>query len=62
MAENILLTGPPRVGKTTLIMRVIEKIKNRGIGGFYTEEIREKGVRTGFNEGLREIPHSLEVG
>jgi len=59
MAKNILLTGPPGVGKTTLIMRVIEKIKNREIGGFYTEEIREKGVRTGFkiltldgNEGI----------
>ncbi len=48
MAKNILLTGPPRIGKTTLIMRVIEKIKNREVGGFYTEEIREKGIRKGF--------------
>jgi len=59
MNKNILLTGPPRIGKTTLIMRVIEKIKNREVGGFYTEEIREKGIRKGFkiltldgNEGI----------
>ncbi len=69
MAENILLTGPPGAGKTTLIMRVIEKIKNMGVGGFYTEEIREKGVRTGFkiltldgNEGiLSHVDHDSRV-
>ena len=44
---NILLTGVPGVGKTTLIKKLINSIsfpKN----GFYTEEIREKKQRTGF--------------
>jgi nucleoside-triphosphatase len=46
--KNILLTGPPRVGKTTLIMKALAKLKEKDSGGFYTEEIREKGVRVGF--------------
>jgi len=43
---NILLTGLPGAGKTTIIKRVI----GEGIdaGGFYTEEMREHGRRTGF--------------
>ncbi|MFC1562896.1 NTPase [candidate division KSB1 bacterium] len=44
---NILLTGKPGIGKTTVIKRVIEKYKN-SIGGFFSEEIREKGIRSGF--------------
>ncbi len=48
MDKNILLTGTPRVGKTTLVKRVVEGIRERGAGGFYTEEIRDRGDRTGF--------------
>jgi len=44
---NILLTGKPGVGKTTVIKKIIEKYK-KNISGFYTEEIREKGNRVGF--------------
>ncbi len=47
MKRVFLLTGPPGSGKTTLIMRVIEGVKERA-GGFITREIREKGVRKGF--------------
>ncbi len=47
MGRTILLTGKPRVGKTTVIQRVVEKLPGRG-GGFYTEEIREGGRRRGF--------------
>lgn len=46
MGKNIFLTGQPGVGKTTIIKKWIEKIENAG--GFYTEEIREKGKRKGF--------------
>lgn len=43
-----MLTGRPGVGKTTLIMKVAGGIENRELGGFYTQEIREMGIRTGF--------------
>jgi nucleoside-triphosphatase len=42
--KNILITGRPRVGKTTLIKQCAE-ILGKKAGGFYTEEIRGKGVR-----------------
>jgi nucleoside-triphosphatase len=44
---NILLTGHPGVGKTTIIRKVIQKLKIPA-GGFYTEEIRENDLRMGF--------------
>ncbi len=44
----LLLTGPPGIGKTTAIRRVAEGLAGRKIGGFTTEEIREKGQRVGF--------------
>jgi nucleoside-triphosphatase len=47
MTKNILLTGSPGCGKTTLIKRVIEGLGG-GIGGFCTQEIREGGTRRGF--------------
>ncbi len=45
--KNFLLTGLPGCGKTTLIKELISEI-NIEKKGFYTEEIREKGQRTGF--------------
>jgi nucleoside-triphosphatase len=44
---NYLLTGHPGVGKTTIIKKLIEKLK-LPTGGFYTEEIRENNMRMGF--------------
>jgi nucleoside-triphosphatase len=44
---NFLLTGHPGVGKTTIIKKALEKLKLPA-GGFYTEEIREDGLRKGF--------------
>jgi nucleoside-triphosphatase len=46
--KNILLTGLPGVGKTTLIKRLSNALSELRPIGFYTEEIREKGVRKGF--------------
>ncbi len=46
-SKNIILTGIPRVGKTTIIRKVISGIK-RGCAGFYTEEMREGNLRVGF--------------
>lgn len=38
----------PRIGKTTIIHKIISKI-NKECAGFYTEEIKEKSRRTGFS-------------
>lgn len=46
--KNILLTGLPGIGKTTVIKGVARALKNFHPAGFYTEEIRERGVRKGF--------------
>ncbi|RVW85723.1 Cancer-related nucleoside-triphosphatase-like [Vitis vinifera] len=47
-----LVTGPPGVGKTTLITRVLETLKisnpNLKVQGFYTSEVREASERVGF--------------
>ena len=44
---NVLLTGTPGVGKTTLIRKLVEAL-GRPERGFITEEIREAGRRRGF--------------
>jgi len=45
--KNILICGPPGVGKTTLVKKILESINLRA-GGFYTEEIKENNRRVGF--------------
>jgi nucleoside-triphosphatase len=47
-SKNLLVTGPPRCGKSTLIERLAMQIR-RPLTGFFTREIREKGVRAGFS-------------
>lgn len=47
-AKNILLTGPPRCGKSTVIEKLVKQI-HRPVVGFFTREIREKGRRDGFS-------------
>jgi nucleoside-triphosphatase len=47
MKQVYLLTGRPGTGKTSLIKQVIAQMKGQA-GGFYTEEIRTRGVREGF--------------
>jgi nucleoside-triphosphatase len=47
MKTVILLTGTPGSGKTTLIHNVLSKLSIPA-GGFYTQEIRQAGVRLGF--------------
>jgi len=46
--KNLLITGLPGVGKTTLIKKLSEALKHLHPVGFYTEEIRERGERKGF--------------
>lgn len=45
--KNILLTGRPGIGKTSVIKEVIDSLE-LDAGGFYTKEIREEGIRKGF--------------
>ena len=47
MKQVYLLTGRPGTGKTSLIKQAVAGMKGRA-GGFYTEEIRTRGVREGF--------------
>ena len=47
MPNNILISGCPGVGKSTLIRKIIENL-NCTLDGFFTEEKKEKGKRTGF--------------
>lgn len=61
---NILITGRPGAGKTTLIKELFCKIGKKG-GGFYTEEIREGGQRRGFRvntlDGKRGLLSSVDA-
>ncbi len=45
--KNIFLTGAPSSGKTTVIKKIIVKLKLPA-SGFYTEEERIEGKRVGF--------------
>jgi len=46
-ATNILLTGPPGCGKSTVIERIVAMLHGPTTG-FFTRELRERGNRTGF--------------
>jgi nucleoside-triphosphatase len=46
--KNILLTGPPGCGKTTVIRRAVEQLGDLRMAGFYTQEVRKQGQRVGF--------------
>lgn len=50
MAKVLLITGEPRVGKTTLLMKLVNELRSKGyvIGGMITKEMRGKNGRIGF--------------
>ena len=45
---KIFVTGDPGCGKTTAVRRVVERLGPLPMTGFFTEEVRENGGRTGF--------------
>lgn len=51
MSKKILITGPPRCGKSTLIVKLIDYFSDRNyiVHGFLTPEVRKKGNRIGFD-------------
>lgn len=46
MRKNILITGIPRSGKSTLLNKIIQNYTKKA--GFVTNELRENGERVGF--------------
>ena len=50
MEKNLLVTGSPGCGKTTVLLRLSEMLRNRGhvVGGIICPEIRQGGIRQGF--------------
>jgi len=46
--KNILFTGHPGCGKSTLIEKIVKKL-NTPATGFFTREIRQSGKRVGFS-------------
>jgi len=47
MVKNVFITGLPGCGKTSLIKEILKELRLNA-GGFYTQEIREGGIRKGF--------------
>lgn len=48
---KIAITGKPGAGKTTLVKKLFNEFgaRNKQLSGFYTEELRERGQRKGFD-------------
>lgn len=46
--HHLFITGLPGTGKTTLLMGLVRRFAHLAPAGFYTEEVRERGVRRGF--------------
>ncbi len=50
MKRVLILTGAPGIGKTTVLIKMVEALKTRGVsvGGMISREVREGNVRVGF--------------
>jgi nucleoside-triphosphatase len=65
IAKNLLITGLPGAGKTTFMKKLLEEASHLHPVGFYTEEIREEGMRKGFDlvnlEGKRRVLSHVDI-
>lgn len=59
MSKAYLLTGKPRVGKTTAIKKIIDALGVERCGGFYTEEVHAQKTRVGFRLVMLDGRHGL---
>lgn len=63
---RLLLTGLPGIGKTTVVRAALENLGDIRCAGFYTEEKRRGGQRTGFRiitlDGQEGILASIDLG
>ena len=59
MTRHILLTGLPGVGKTTVIKQLADSLAAFHPVGFFTQEIREHGIRKGFELITLDGQHQL---
>jgi nucleoside-triphosphatase len=58
--KNLLVTGRPGCGKTTAVLRLVERLVGLRLSGIYTRELRERGPRVGFEAvGLATRQHAL---
>lgn len=50
MKRIFFITGPPGIGKTTILLRTAEALEKKRykLGGMLSSEAREKGIRVGF--------------
>ncbi|MGC9317769.1 MAG: NTPase [Armatimonadota bacterium] len=64
MERNVLLTGRPGVGKSTVIQRALE-LADVDAGGFFTQQLQEDGRRVGFGittlDGNRGVLAHLDI-
>jgi nucleoside-triphosphatase len=63
--KNILITGLPGVGKTTAVIKLAKELRDLHPTGFYTAEIREDGMRQGFElislDGTRSLLSHVNI-
>jgi nucleoside-triphosphatase len=63
--RHILLTGLPGVGKTTIIKQLAYSLATHQPDGFFTQEIREDGIRKGFElvtlDGCRQVLSHVNI-
>jgi|GEM_PF-3076637 len=56
--KNVLYTGPPGCGKSTIIEKIVVRLDRPGTG-FFTREMRESGRRVGFSMNILDGGHGV---